>query len=436
MPTALPGPPAMAPLDPPARGRRRPSGHALRRFGLIVAAWTAFGLLLAAQTQLQLGVRGPERALWSVLGPALVGAWLWALYTPGLVALTRRLRRARDARGRGRGWTAYVAAHLAVMAVFTVVDSAVWASVRPLIDGVGMAWSAAFAGTLLVNVASYVAVVTLTEAADFAALYRERDRAAADLARTTAELARTTAELQARLEQARLRALDAQLRPHFLYNTLNVIAELVHEDPEAADEMLTRLGLLLRRSCEPGPHLVPLERELEFVGAYAEILARRYGDRVALTLQVPPALRDCLVPAYVLQPLVENAFRHGVERREERSAVEITVAPRDGALELRVHDRPMAGRGVAADEGAGPDRARSAHDEMEERAHGTGIGLRNTRERLEALYGSDAGLTLVRGDQQATALVWLPVRRAADAERAPVVVVRMNAPARAAGADG
>ena len=400
--------------DGGARRRLRPSSRALRRFGLVVVAWTAFGLLLAAQTQLQLTVRAQERALWSVLGPALVGSWIWALYTPGLVALTRWLRRLREGGARWRGWAAYVAAHLGTMAVVAVVDSAVWASVRPLLDGVALAWSAAFAGTLLVNVASYVAVATLTEAADYAALYRERDR-------TAAELARTTAELQERLEQARMRALDAQLRPHFLYNTLNVIAELVHEDPEAADEMLTRLGLLLRRSCEPGPHLVPLEHELEFVGAYAGILARRYGGRVALALDVPSALRDCLVPAYVLQPLVENAFRHGVERREEASAVEITATSRDGAVVLRVRDRPVVARGGAA---PGGTTAREPSDawlgERDEPASRTGIGLRNTRERLEALYGAAAGLTLLRAGQQTTSVVWVPLRRAEGVAHAPV----------------
>ena len=427
-------------IDPAERGphhgrdatrrRRRPSPRALRRFGLVVVAWTAFGLLLAAQTQLQLTVRAQERALWSVLGPALVGSWIWALYTPGLAALTRWLRRLRDGSARWRGWAAYVAAHLATMAVVAVVDAAVWASVRPLIDGVALAWSAAFAGTLLVNVASYVAVTTLTEAADYAALYRERDRAAA-------ELARTAAELQDRLEQARLRALDAQLRPHFLYNTLNVIAELVHEDPEAADEMLTRLGLLLRRSCEPGPHLVPLEHELEFVGAYAGILARRYGGRVALALDVPSALRDCLVPAYVLQPLVENAFRHGVERREEASAVEITASSRDGAVVLRVRDRPVVARGGAAPGGA---TAREPSDawlgERDEPASRTGIGLRNTRERLEALYGAAAGLTLLRAGQQTTSVVWVPLRRAEGVAHAPVAAAGEAPVAGRAYADG
>lgn len=420
-----PGTPPPITPEPAARHRWRPSPRALRRFGLVFVAWTAFGLLLAAQTQLQLAVRGQERALWSVVGPALIGCWFWALYTPGLVALTRGLRRLRDGAARWRGWSTYVAVQLVVMAAFTVVDSAVWATVRPLIDGVASPWPAVFAATLLVNVASYVAVVTLTEAADFAALYRERDRAAA-------ELACVTAALQARLEQARLRALDAQLRPHFLYNTLNVIAELVHEDAEAADEMLTRLGLLLRRTCEPGPHLVPLERELEFVGAYAGILARRYGDRVAFSVAVPPALRDCLVPAYVLQPLVENAFRHGVERREEASAVEILAAERDGALVLRVRDQAVVARGAAAAGGTGPRDATGARPERLEEfgapeaepAAGMGIGLRNTRERIEALYGASAGLTLVRAGRHTTAAVWVPVRRADAPERAPAAATR------------
>src|SRR5215218_824497 len=150
---------------------------ALARFGLIVLAWTALGLLIAAQTRLLQSARGQAQPAWSVLGPSLIGSWIWALYTPGLVILARQLRRLRERHSSTlRAWTLFLGAHLAVAAVGCVADAFVWAQVRPLIDGVTQDVTRVFAGTLLVNVASYLAVVTLTEAHDFAARWRERDR--------------------------------------------------------------------------------------------------------------------------------------------------------------------------------------------------------------------------------------------------------------------
>ncbi|AHG88264.1 histidine kinase internal region [Gemmatirosa kalamazoonensis] len=376
----------------------------LRRRALRAAAvfgvWTLFGLLIAEQTSLQLRLRGETRPLVSVLAPPLGGAWFWALYTPIVVAATRRLRRLR-ARGPA-GWAACVAGHVALAGTLMVVGTTAWAWIRPLIDGVVSGWTTVFAYSILMDTTSYAAVVFLTEAATFAAAYRERDREAASLARTAAEL-------QERLDEARLHALEAQLRPHFLYNTLNLVAELVHAEPDAADAMLTRLGLLLRRSYRASAHVVPLGDELAFVRAYAEILARRYRDRVALTVDVPDALHAVPVPAFALQPLVENAFRHGVERRESRTAVEIAGTVRDGALVLRVTDRATgAGRWETP-----PRRRRAPSD------GGDGVGLRNTRERLRALYGGAASLTLDHDVGETTAVLRVPTTAPADLPTIP-----------------
>ena len=285
-----------------------------------------------------------------------------------------------------------MALHLVVLGVGAALDSLVWASVRPLIDGVVMPLSRVFASTLMVNVGSYLVVVTLAEAADYAARWRERERAAA-------ALARTTETLRHQLDDARLRALEAQLRPHFLYNTLNLVAELVHQEPQAADEMLTHLGSLLRRSYHATSHLVPLAEEIRFVRAYAEILARRYRDRATLIISVPSELEACPVPAFLLQPLVENAFRHGVERYECASLVEVSAHRNDGSLQIRVRDRVAAPFTQAA---------RGVSETGEE-----GIGLRNTRERLALLYGTAGGVTLVQTQAEAVASVWLPFQSGA-----------------------
>lgn len=371
-----------------------PPSSRLRRAALILGAWTVYGLLIGQQTLLQVRLRGETRSLPSIFASPLAGAWMWALLTPLVVAAARRLRRVR-ARG-GAGWVAYFAAHGALALVFMAAGTWVWALVKPYVDGVVTPWATVFAYSIIVDTASYVTIVLLTEATTFAAEYRERDREAASLARTAADL-------QGRLDEARLHTLEAQLRPHFLYNTLNLIAELVHAEPEVADEMLTRLGLLLRRSYEAAEHVVPLGAELEFVLAYAGILARRYRDRVALHVDVPEALHDLPVAVFSLQPLVENAFRHGVERRESRSAVAIRGVVRDGALVLEVTDRALGSvRQVT------PRRRWPTGDEG-----GHGVGLRNTRERLRALYGSRAGLTLDRRPGETTATLWLPADEAA-----------------------
>jgi hypothetical protein len=385
-----------------------PTRRLLVRSLTVVAAWTVFGLLIAEQSALQLRLRGEERPLFVVLAPPLCLAWIWALSTPLVVAATRRLRAVRERRG-ALGWVACLAGHAALAATLMLLGTAIWTWIKPFVDGVATPWATVVAYSIVVDTACYVAIVTLAEAAAFAAAYRERDREAM-------ALARTAAELQERLDEARLRALEAQLRPHFLYNTLNLIAELVHDEPEAADDMLTRLGLLLRRAYRPTEHLVPLGDELDFVLAYAGILARRYRDRVTLVVDVPDELRALPVPAFALQPLVENAFRHGVERRELRTHVEIAGRVRDGALVLRVTDRAAGvGRRDAA------PRRRRWHALDAAPGGGDGIGLRNTRERLRAIYGSRAGLALDHRAGETTATVRVPAAAPGDPPFAPRV---------------
>ena len=368
------------------------------RFAAILVAWTAFGLLNAAQTQLQLSLRGQARPPWTILGPALVGAWIWALYTPIVIVFARRVafNRERAATGVG-GWAMYGITHALAVAVIAVFDAGAWAKIRPYIDGVTVPVDRVFAAILLTNIVSYVIVVALTEAADFSTRWREREREAASLARTADELRR-------QLDQARLRALETQLRPHFLYNTLNLAAELVYDEPQVADDMLTHLGALLRRSYRDSAQIVPLREEMMFVRAYAEILTRRYRDRVRLTIDVPTELERHSVPAFLLQPLVENAFKHGVERRERTSAVEIEATRDEETLVMRVRDRELASisRHVDRDADVFED------GEPIERP-GEGIGLRNTLERLGLLYGRAAGLSLDRSPNETVASVWLPI---------------------------
>jgi len=191
--------------------------------------------------------------------------------------------------------------------------------------------------------------------------------------RRSQERERRAAELEARLTSARLQALRMQINPHFLFNALNSIATLVYVDPRAADEMLADLGGLLRRSLgSPEEQEITLGRELEFVRAYVNIESRRCGDRLEVDFSVPDELLSALVPAFLLQPLVENAIRHGIEPRRGPGVISVRARRVDRHLQLVVQDN---GRGWP---GGSPGNPKPG-----------GVGLANTRGRLEGLYGAD-----------------------------------------------
>ncbi len=192
---------------------------------------------------------------------------------------------------------------------------------------------------------------------------------ALDFHRESQERALTAAQLQMRLAEARLQALQRQLHPHFLFNTLHTISALMHRDIEAADTMLARLSDLLRLTLDRvGTQLVTLKDELDFVEKYLDIERTRFGDRLKTHLDVEPGTLDAAVPNFVLQPLVENALRHGIGPKVGGGQIDIVVWRDDDRLCLVVRDD---GYGVS------PDKLS---------AFNTGLGLSNTRSRLEHMY--------------------------------------------------
>jgi len=186
------------------------------------------------------------------------------------------------------------------------------------------------------------------------------------------------AQLEGSLARAQLRNLRLQLQPHFLFNALNTISATMYEDPRAADEMLDQLAELLRASLRTAQtDEVPLADELAVLDRYLAILRARFGERLAVVIEVEPGLADALVPSMIFQPLVENAVRHGgLEGGERggRGAVAVRARREDGRLVLEVEDD---GPGMAG----GRDRA------------GNGVGLAGTVERLQLLYGADQSFT-------------------------------------------
>ncbi|HUF25427.1 MAG TPA: histidine kinase, partial [Gemmatimonadaceae bacterium] len=230
------------------------------------------------------------------------------------------------------------------------------------------------------NLFSYFIIVAATHAVDYYRLYRERRVRAAELAN--------------QLTSAQLQVLKMQLQPHFLFNTLNAIAELVHEDAEAADRMITRLGDLLRLSLDrSGEQEVPLRQELDFLGAYLEIEQTRFRDRLSIEMDIAPETLDASVPNLLLQPLVENAIKHGTSACAARGRITITATLRGGELRIEIRDN---GRGLPH-----PAVLRE------------GVGLRNTRARLVQLYGDHHGFSLRNStDGGAVVAIEIPYRPA------------------------
>jgi LytS/YehU family sensor histidine kinase len=205
------------------------------------------------------------------------------------------------------------------------------------------------------NLFSYAVVAVAFYALNYYRAYRERSLA--------------TARLEAQLARTQLDALRARLHPHFLFNTLNAIAALIHQDVEAADRMLARLSELLRTAiASGGAHEVPLADEVAFTERYLEIERIRFSDRLEVRLDVTADAYAAAVPQLLLQPLVENAVRHGIAPRAGRGRIDVSAYRDRGDLVLTVRDNGVGSRG-------------RLHD-------GTGLGV--TRERLRQMYGNAA----------------------------------------------
>ena len=202
------------------------------------------------------------------------------------------------------------------------------------------------------------------------------------------------AQLETRLASAELEKLRIQIQPHFLFNTLQAAVTLVHEDPHAAEDILLRLSELLRISLDQlDANEIPLARELEFLDLYIGIQRRRFGERLSVEIHADPATLDLQIPPLILQPLVENAIRHGIGKHKGQDRIEIFARQQDQELQIEVWN------------------ANSVVDQMSERLFERGVGLRNTKARLAHLYGPAAAFNfrpLARGG--AVAIIVVPVR--------------------------
>jgi two-component sensor histidine kinase len=242
-------------------------------------------------------------------------------------------------------------------------------------------------------------------AAGFARDYFLRFRARE---RETARLQAETAQLQTQLAEARLSALNAQLNPHFLFNTLHAISSLVERDPRGVRRMIARLSELLRYTLDGGAeHEVVLGQEIAFLERYLEIMQIRFQGQLEIDVQISDDARDALVPNLILQPLVENAVKHGVDK--------VSVTGKIRILGRREGDRLVLS---VSDNGPGPQKFAKLDE--------AGVGLANIRQRLEQLYGSAQSLTLAELPSGGTvAQIVTPFRTRAEL-RTTVVVAGAN----------
>jgi signal transduction histidine kinase len=324
---------------------------------LFIGFWTAIGLSFASQFYLSSALFGYYTVTWGQAISITLGDWYaWALLSLPIVWFARRFPLHR------RNWSKLVVIHTAASLVVCLLYVLTRAALSEL-QSPWLGMTSSFWGTVeklllkntFLNLLIYWVIVSVSLAFDYYRKFRDREL--------------RTAELERRLAQAKLLALQMQLNPHFLFNTLHTISALMHLDVEKADRMIARLSELLRRALEnTDANEVALRDELDFLHRYLEIEQTRFGDRLEVRLEVAPDTLEALVPNLVLQPLVENAIRHGIEPHRKRGCI-VLRARQDGPhLRLEV-----------ADNGAGLPQGRPAR---------FGVGLANTQARLDHLYGS------------------------------------------------
>ncbi|MFL5381075.1 MAG: sensor histidine kinase [Longimicrobiaceae bacterium] len=377
---------------------------AILGFWLFMAALTAANRLLDPR-------RPPGLQPVSASAPialALVEALVWAAVTPLVFLLVRRVA-AMGGRRVAQGSLIAAGALGVSILVDTVFDGARAALLglpgrhNVFTNPVGTLTHLWFLREMIV----YCGLVAAGAAREYSLRYRARQDEAV---RLQAE----TARLQAQLAEARLSALRSQIDPHFLFNTLNAVSALVERDPRGVRRMIARLSELLRHSLEGAAEpVVTLRSELEFADRYLEIMRIRFQGSLEVETKVDDEAMDALVPSLVLQPLVENAVKHGLGRLKGVGRIEIEARREGGRVVLCVRDN---GPGM---EGDAPPRE--------------GVGLRNTRERLAELYGAEGRLALRPAEGGGVeAEVSLPFR-AAEPARAADLPATSPAPAAVAG---
>ena len=322
------------------------------------AFWTLLGLSFAGHFYISATKAGFDVTWKEAVTNSLEDWYVFAVLSIPVIYLSRRYH------FEGGKWGRSLAIHIPATIGFLFSYIALRAGIACWQSGA--TFPDAFKG-LLVKIWPYTllvywVIVVVNHAFDYYEKYRDREMRALDL--------------EKRLAEAKLQALQMQLNPHFLFNTLHSISSLMHRDVEAADRMIVRLSDLLRAALEGSDtQEVELQDELEFLKRYLEIEQTRLGDRLTVKMDIQPETLRARVPNLILQPLVENAIRHGIEPRARPGRIELRAQRQNGTLALEVKDN-----GTGLPEGKAIDE---------------GVGLSNTRARLRGLYGEAHQFDLV-----------------------------------------
>jgi sensor histidine kinase YesM len=345
------------------------------RVAIVLGIWMALVVVFTGQAYMLLSSAGqaqedlpkhpPELALDELFLTSLSECLIWACLTFLILWLARRFPLGQ------RNWPRSLLVHVAACLGCGLIAAALSALAaelirreipKPSITAKVMIYF--FLAKLNNNIIFYGVILALGHVVNYHRQWRERELIAS--------------QLEAKLAQSQLQILKMQLHPHFLFNTLNAISALIHQDVELADRMIARLGDLLRTTLEnANQQEVPFRQELDFIQPYLDIEKARLGSRLTVDLRIDPAVMDAKVPNLILQPLVENAIRHGIAVQPGAGRIQIQAGRDNGLLQLIVSD---SGPGLRAP--------------LET---GKGIGLANTRARLEKLYGSNQRLNLTNG---------------------------------------
>lgn len=342
---------------------------------LLIAFCVAFGLLDALRSYAGAYIDGHAYLPWHISLRWDLTAWaVWIVFIPLVFRVSRRwpLERGNWLR-RLPGYAALGVLLALGKTVFPLLMQ--WLFLESLSGILG--WLARKPWFLLTDflfaLVFYSLVLAFAQARIYYRQYREEELRAS--------------RLESQLAQAELRALRMQLQPHFLFNALNSISSLQLEDTAAAQQMTARLGDFLRLTLDgAGAQAVPLRRELEFLRCYLDIERVRFGRRLTTAIEVEPDALEAQVPNLILQPLVENAIRHGLAPRAAPGHIRVKAARGDGRLEISIEDN---GRGLQAN----GDGSSNSH-------HGVhhGVGLANTRARLRQFYGEDFQFELANAE--------------------------------------
>ena len=347
-----------------------------RHWRLIVAGflgWTLFGVFFALQNYLNAAYLGHPASFLFSLVVWLTCGYAWALLTPAVIYAADRFPLERGKLKRN------LPIHLCASVIAAVLHLSIYIFIQQNFFGnpqnrpsFWQAFQRLSVVEFHVDLLTYFILVGIWHLREINRRYVERER-------ETARLALRSSQLETRLAEARLDALKMQLQPHFLFNTLNSISVLMRAgEAETANKMLIKLSELLRAALKSeSSQEVSLKDELEFLRGYLEIEQMRFQDRLTIDFAVENETLDAQIPNLILQPLVENAIRHGIAPRAEKGRILIESRRENGFVALSVSDN-----------GAGMQDFADANN---------GIGLKNTRERLEKLYGERQKFEIISG---------------------------------------